>query len=168
MNDFTDSWLFRSVVCWGILGSWLSILGCIRLFHCFSLRLECLWLFAGCSSLGYGIKGWCAGRNPPFVQWRHSAKRATRACGKTVISAYLPFHPAGQSFHRLSSSILNNNASSRTAEWHVSFLFCRQCSRTTPFTGVAGLPGGRSFLKRSIHRVRKPSASSPTHAYKNI
>jgi len=22
--------------------------------------------------------GWCAGRNPPFVQWRHSAKRATR------------------------------------------------------------------------------------------
>jgi len=98
--------------------------------------------------MGSAILGWCAGRNPPSVQRRHSAKRATRVSSETVIDAYLPFHPAGQSFHR-------SHPTSSTTQHHRHTLDGRFVSVLLPvlshyaFTGVASLLCGRSFLKRS-------------------
>jgi len=58
------------------------------------------------------VEGWCAGRNPPSVQRRHSAKRATRASRRQLPGVYLPFHLAGQPFHRFTPNILNTTHAS--------------------------------------------------------
>ena len=85
------------------------------------------------------LEGWCAGHNPPFVQRRHSAKRATRASRRQLPGVYLPFHLAGQPFHRIQPNILNTlNVHHRpSAELDVSFLRCCQGSHPTPYASVA-------------------------------
>jgi len=104
--------------------------------------------------------GWCAGRNPPSVQRRHPAKRATRASLQNLTGAYLPFHLAGQPFQRFHFNILNDLARITVTRWmDVSFLLRSQDSRPAPLTDATSLQCGRSFLRCFGHP--EPSASSP-------
>ena len=48
------------------------------------------------------IEGWCAGRNPPFVL-DGIQLYGLPASHAEIIDAYLSFHFAGQSFHRIQS-----------------------------------------------------------------
>jgi len=106
---------------------------------------------------------WCAGHNPPSVQRRHSAKRATRACGKTLISAYSPFHPAGQSFHRFHPAYSTTVASSPHAGR--TFRFCSVASALALRLCRRCRLAWWAEFPQTLNCVRKPSASSPTHKY---
>jgi hypothetical protein len=81
---------------------------------------------------------WCAGHNPPSVQRQHSAKRATRTSRRHLTGAYLPFHLAGQPFHRSPLNILNtlNVHHSTSVERGVPFLRCCQGSRPAPYASA--------------------------------
>jgi len=105
---------------------------------------------------------WCAGRNPPSVQRRHLAERATRASHRLLPGAYLPFHLAGQPFHRFTLDFLHNLAivSLFMRRVDVSFLRCCQGSHPIILVDVAKSAWWAEFPH--AQRARKPSASSPT------
>ena len=84
--------------------------------------------------------GWCAGRNPPSVQRRHSAKRATRASRR---NSQAPICPFTLQVGRFTASTRHpqrlNTLHSPLAEWTFRFCsgakalasrLCRRCSST--------------------------------------
>jgi len=105
---------------------------------------------------------WCAGRNPPFVQRRHSAKRATRASRRRLPGVYSPFHLAGQPFHRIQPNILNTYACIivPTPSWTCRFCAVAKALALRPMRALRCLRGGRSFL--TLHeRDSRPPAHQP-------
>jgi len=105
-----------------------------------------------------GIKGWCAGRNPPFV-YDGIQLNGLPASPAELTDAYSPFHPVGQPFHRIQSHHQRLN----THHFHLTIgrTVSAQEPRLSPctFTGATVQRGGRSFLRQ---QSPKPSASSPT------
>ena len=107
----------------------------------------------------FGLWGWCAGRNPPFV-FDGIQLNGLPASPAEVTDAYLPFHPAGQPFHRIQPhpQRLNTHHPHPTIGRSVSAPEPRLSPHA--LTGATVQRGGRSFLRCQGHP--KPSASSPT------
>jgi len=108
------------------------------------------------------LEGWCAGRNPPSVQRRHSSNRATRVSPQLVIDAYLPFLPCRTAVSTLPRDVLGNLAcllATRLVD--VPFLLCCQGSRPTPLQALQGCGVGRSFLRpvrsEAVRQLTNPS-----------
>jgi len=93
--------------------------------------------------------GWCAGRNPPSVQRRHSAKRATRASRRNSQAPICPFTLQVGRF-TASTGILNDLTRIIVLSPNGRSVSAPE-PRLSPhvFAGVAVLRGGRSFLKRT-------------------
>ncbi len=107
------------------------------------------------------LEGWCAGHNPPFVQRRHSAKRATRTSRRHLTGAYLPFHLAGQPFHRNPPNILNTfKACIIVVTLSGTYRFCAVAKALAlrPMRALRRLRGGRSFLT-----LRERDSHPPAH-----
>lgn len=107
----------------------------------------------------FGLWGWCAGRNPPFV-FDGIQLNGLPASPAEITDAYLPFHPAGQPFHRIQPhpQRLNTHHPHPTIGRSVSAPEPRLSPHA--LTGATVQRGGRSFLRCQGHP--KPSASSPT------
>ena len=114
-----------------------------------------------------GLYGWCAGHNPPSVQRRHSAKRATRTSHRHLTGAYLPFHLAGQPFHRSPpNSSTRYHVHHRTnAKRDVSFLRRTQDSHPTPSTSAATSAWWAEFPHAHKERDSRPPAHQPKLRY---
>jgi len=106
-----------------------------------------------------GVGSWCAGHNPPFV-FDGIQLNGLPASPAEITDAYLPFHPAGQPFHRIQPhpQRLNTHHPHPTIGRSVSAPEPRLSPHA--LTGATVQRGGRSFLRCQGHP--KPSASSPT------
>jgi hypothetical protein len=120
MNPLIDSGLFR-LQCFAntlsLLSMFLIVYGDSACFLSSHKTLNILSLTV------FGCRGWCAGRNPPFVYSDGIQLNGLPASPAELTDAYSPFHPAGQPFHRSQPHPQRHNAASSSSHsW--TYRFC--------------------------------------------